>query len=166
MVPESNSLKILQGDGSSINKFSGDKYTAMTEKDTYSENAELACSLSPAVSGTPATTDCPPPTCKTGNTSPFTAHSPPYKTSNENTNIMEKKANSCSGNESECIALRMERLRRKKEEIEQVTMSTCQVLVVKCLWLLCPDKPREGWVGPDKDILGNIPRSRSWDDGC
>jgi len=166
MVPESNSLKILQGDGSSINKFSGDKYTAMTEKDTYSENAELACSLSPAVSGTPATTDCPPPTCKTGNTSPFTAHSPPYKTSNENTNIMEKKANSCSGNESEYIALRMERLRRKKEEIEQVTMSTCQVLVVKCLWLLCPDKPRGGWVGPDKDILGNIPRSRSWDDGC
>ena len=121
VVPESNSLKVLQGDVLAISEFSGDKDTVMTEKDTYSENVELACSLAPAVSGSPATTDCPPPPCKTGNMSPFTAHRPPCKTSSENNNE-EKEANSCSGKESEWIGLRMERLRKKKEEIEQVIM--------------------------------------------
>ena len=131
-APECNSLKV-----SAISHFSGDKDTVMTEKDTTnSENVELACSLSPAVSSTPVITDCPPPICKTGNTSPVAAYRPPCKTSNENNNIMEKEANSCSGKESELIALKMERLRKKKEEIEQVTMfrKLCQLLA-KCLLL-------------------------------
>ena len=135
LVPESNALKVLQGDVSTISEFSGDKDTVMTEKDTYSENVGLACSLSPPVSGAPAITDCPPPTCETGNSSPSTVDSPPCKTCNESNNIMpEKKANSCSGKESEWIALRMERLKKKKEEIEQVTMfrKLC-LLLVKCL---------------------------------
>ena len=134
VVPESNSLKVLQGDVSASSEFSGDKDTVMTEKDTYSENVGLACSLSPPVSSAPAITDCLPPTCETGNSSPFTVDSPPCKTSNESNNIIEKKANSCSGKESEWIALSMERLRKKKEEIEQVTMfrKLC-LLLVKCL---------------------------------
>ena len=166
VAPESNSMKVLEGDASAISEFSGDKHTAMTENDTCSENEGLTCSLSPAVIGTPATTDCPPPTCKTGNTSPFTTHGPPCKTSDENDNIMEKKANSCNGKESECLSSRMERLRKKKEEIEQVTMSTpCRVLV-KCLRLLCSAKLIGGWAGPDMEILGNILRSHSGDDGC
>ena len=130
---ESNSLKVLQGDVSAISEFSGDKDTVMTEKDTYSENVGLAGSSSPALSGAPAITDCLHPTCETGNTSPFTVDSPPCKTPNENNNIMETKANSCSGKESEWIALRMERLEKKKAEIEQVTMfrKLC-LLLVEC----------------------------------
>ena len=120
VVSESNSSKVLQGDVSAISEFSGHKDPVMTEKDTYNENVELASSLSPAVNGAPVITDCPPPNCKTGNTSPLTAHSPPCKPSNEN-NIMEKEASNSSGKESEWIASRMERLRKKKEEIEQVT---------------------------------------------
>ena len=122
VVPESNSLKVLQGDVSAISEFSGDKDSVMTERHTCSENVRLACSLLPTVSGAPAITDCPTATCEIRNTSPFTVDSPPCKTPNENNNIIEKKANSCSGKESEWIALRMERLKKKKEEIEQVTM--------------------------------------------
>lgn len=138
VVSESNSSKVLQGDVSAISEFSGHKDTVMTEKDTYSENVELASSLSPAVNGAPVITDCPPPNCKTENTSPFTLHSSPCKPSNEN-DIMEKEANNSSGKESEWIASRMERLRKKKEEIEQVTCfetmsSPCQVLLVSA-WL-------------------------------
>lgn len=162
LVPESNSLNVLQGDVSAISEFSGDKDTMITEKDPYSENVELACSLPPAISSAPAITDCPSLTCKTGNTSPFTAHRPPCNTSSEKNNIMEKEANSCSGKESEWIALKMEQLRKKKEEIEQVTM-----FFLKCLLLtrghnvlLSSITNWGAWAGPNMDILGNILRIR------
>jgi len=82
----------------------------------------------------------------TGNTSPLSAHlsrcsqnKDPSVTSVGNVNIENHKAKgvctegkaSCVGKENESIAFRMERLRRKKEEIEQV------IMLLKAVSVLC-----------------------------
>ena len=142
LAPEKHSLNSLQGDGSAISELlSGDKDTLITAKDSTNENVDLLCSLSPAASRmngneskSPSITDVFPPTCQTGNESPLTPHLASYYTHTvENSNIAKHPAsgvalddtNGSSGKDGEWIALKMKRLRKKKEEIEQVT--TCRI---------------------------------------
>ena len=96
----------------------------------------------------------------TGNTSPLSAHlsrcsqnKDPSVTSVANVNIEDHKAKgvctegkaSFVGKENESIAFRMERLRKKKEEIEQVTMVLKKLFLFFVKYLMLPPlfpKPR------------------------
>ena len=98
--------------------------SAVTEQDSFN-------GLSPALRTTPTITYALLPACPTGNTSPLTPQiSPNNQTSTvENITIREHTASgvamdgkaSSSSKESNWIALKMKKLQKKKEEIEQVT---------------------------------------------
>lgn len=157
---EKRPINSMQCDGLAISGLlSGDKDTMSTANDSNNENVGLVCTLSPTTSRmngnesyTPSMTDCLPPTCETGSTLPMTPLlSPCNQTPTaENSNIKEHTASgvvmdgraSCSGKESEWVALKMKRLRKKKEEIEQVTSveavsMLCRVLAVKAYLSYC-----------------------------
>ena len=98
--------------------------SVVTEQDSFDE-------LSPALRTTSTITDALLPACPTGNTSPLTPQISPFnQTPTAETSTirehmvsgvaMDSRASS-SSKESNWVALKMKRLQKKKEEIEQVT---------------------------------------------
>ncbi|KAJ7331220.1 hypothetical protein OS493_020002 [Desmophyllum pertusum] len=155
LVPETSSSSCMLGNGSAITElYTCDKDAMIAEKDSSSENGELMCTLSPAISrmdgsetNSLSVTGSLLPTCQTGNTSPLTAHLSPYNqtpTSAENNNIKEQMAQSCDGKESDWVTLKMERLRKKKEDIEQVYKKECHTVVNVVKMLVSNDPRLEG----------------------
>ena len=102
-------------------------------KDVFTENDPSSGNVYESKVSPSSMTDCSPSACKTGNTSLLTTNLATYnqtRTIVDNNNVKEHTAKtvslddktSCSGKESDWVALKMEQLRRKKEEIEQVSI--------------------------------------------
>ncbi|KAL9959542.1 hypothetical protein ACROYT_G032873 [Oculina patagonica] len=162
MCPEKRPISSMQGDGLAMSGlFSGDKDTMITAKDSNNENVGLVCTLSPTTSRmngnesySPSITDCLPPICETGNTSPLTPHlSPCNQTPTvQSCNNMEHTASgvamdgraSRSAKDSKWVALKMKRLQKKKEEIEQVYKRECHTVINVVKMLVSNDPRLEG----------------------
>ena len=115
-----------------------------SDKDVFTENDPSSGNVYESKVSPSSMTNCPLSACKTGNTSLLTTNLATYnqtRTIVDNNNVKEHTAKtvspddkaSCSGKESDWVALKMERLRKKKEEIEQVSI-LCKLflLVMMC----------------------------------
>ena len=104
-----------------------------SDKDVFTENDPSSGNVYESKVSPSSMTNCSPSACKTGNTSLLATNLATYnqtRTIVDNNNVKEHTAKtvspddkaSCSGKESDWVALKMERLRKKKEEIEQVSI--------------------------------------------
>ena len=104
-----------------------------SDKDVFTGNDPSSGNVYESKVSPSSMTNCPPSACKTRTTSLLTTNLATYnqtRTIVDNNNVKEHTAKtvslddkaSCSGKESDWVALKMERLRKKKEEIEQVSI--------------------------------------------
>ena len=137
LVAEKSSSNIVPGD----RLFASEPHSS--DKDVFTENNPSSGNLYESEVSSSSMTNCPPTACKTGNTSLLTTNLATYNQTRaivDNNNVKEHTAKkvspddkaSCSGKESDWVALKMERLRKKKEEIEQVSILCKLLLLVMC----------------------------------
>ena len=137
LVAEKSSSNIVPGD----RLFSSEPRSS--DKDVFTENDPSSGNVYESKVSSLSMTNCSPSGCKTGNTSLLTTNLATYnqtRTIVDNNNVKEHTAKkvspddkaSCSEKESDWVALKMERLRKKKEEIEQVSILCKLFLLVMC----------------------------------
>ena len=137
LVAEKSSSNIVPGD----RLFASEPHSS--DKDVFTENDPSSGNVYESKVSPLSMIDCSPSACKTRNTSLLTTNLATYnqtRTIVDNNNVKEHTAKkvspddkaSCSGKESDFVALKMERLRKKKEEIEQVSILCKLLLLVMC----------------------------------
>ena len=143
---------LVPGDSPLSELYTGNKGT---DKELSNENSELTYALSTSVSRTNGSENCSLSQSTTTKTSPSPASALPYKQQNkrspastENSNVKKPKGKEvCDGKESDSITSKMGLLRKKKEEIEEVTMLSESVYLFFLIYFWRAGGGGGGWGG-------------------